>query len=419
MIYNERQQKITSSQIEKLRLSLDALKQTSDKDWITKAQIDALSSQITDLSSELSEYSLIKQGKVKYNECNDLSNLPKVLIQARIAKNYSQKDLADELGMTAQQVQRYEASNYMGASLSRLIEVSDILNIQIKESWGSTDPHEGNAIFSWSDKNHIDWSKFPVKEMIKKGWIELKGKASVNNIIEEFFTHSAGNQYITALHRKKFYGKNSPNEFALLAWQARILNKARNEYNTNNVSKFELDDTWLKDLVSLTKEPDSLIAVRELLAKKGIILVNEEHLSGTYLDGAAMLLETGNPVIGLTLRLDRLDNFWFVLMHELGHIFLHLFDSLNLDFFDEQNGVDEDEIEKEADDFALNNLIPEDLWNQCLSRFSVTEKSVMIDAENLDIHPSIIAGRIRKEQNNYTILSNLVGQGKVRKSFGV
>lgn len=131
-----------------------------------------------------------------------------------------------------------------------------------------------------------------------------------------------------------------------------------------------------------------------------------------------MLLETGNPIIALTLRFDRLDNFWFVLMHELGHVMLHLFDSLNMDFFDEEGNSDSDEIEKEADRFALNSLISEESWDMCLSRFSMTEESIRLDAENIGVHPSIIAGRIRKERNNYTILGDLIGQGQVRRFIG-
>ncbi|KDU95521.1 hypothetical protein GLUCORHAEAF1_07685 [Komagataeibacter rhaeticus AF1] len=127
-----------------------------------------------------------------------------------------------------------------------------------------------------------------------------------------------------------------------------------------------------------------------------------------------MVIDGDRPVIGLTLRYDRLDNFWFVLMHELGHIFLHLFDGLRFDFFDDENARDSDTIEIDADKFALDVLIPENLWDQCLSRFALSEESVRIDAETVGIHSSIIAGRIRKEQNNYTILNNLVGQGQVR-----
>jgi HTH-type transcriptional regulator / antitoxin HigA len=58
----------------------------------------------------------------------------------------------------------------------------------------------------------------------------------------------------------------------------------------------------------------------EFLAKHGVHLVCLEHLPRTYLDGAALQLPDSTPVVGLRLRYDRLDNFWFCLPHELAHI---------------------------------------------------------------------------------------------------
>ena len=98
-------------------------------------------------------------------------------------------------------------------------------------------------------------------------------------------------------------------------------------------------------------------------------------------------------------------------------MFLHLFDGLRYDFFDEEGASDNDSIEAEADKFALDTLMPQNLWDQCLSRFAISEEAVRIDADNLGIDPGIIAGRIRKERDNYTILNSLVGQGQVRSQF--
>ena len=217
---------------------------------------------------------------------------------------------------------------------------------------------------------------------------------------------------------RRFEAGTVPNEFALLAWQARILGLARSLSEAGRVKSFEHDDTWLSELVRLTRLKDGPRRARALLAERGIILIIERHLPGTYLDGAAMLSGFGQPVIGLTLRYDRLDNFWFVLFHELGHVFLHLFDSLKFDFFDEEDASKADHIEQEADDFALNTLIPPEAWDRCLSRFAMTEEAVLIDAENLGIDASIIAGRIRKERNNYMILNGLVGHQFRSRSIG-
>lgn len=418
MIYNERQYKITVRQIENLRDAVKNLNVSGEPEWLAEAQTNALKSQIDDLQSQATEYELIKKGKIWHSECSDLSSLPKVLIQARIAKGLSQKDLAEKLGMTMQQIQRYEASNYMGASLSRLIEISNILDVSVKEVWGGG-TESGDSIFVWESDNLIDWKKFPIKEMIQRGWVSPANKQTPAQLVKEYFASAAGSQYVTALHRKKFHGDNKPNEYALLAWQARVLHKARQEHESGLVANFELNDTWLKDLVSLSVEDDAPRKAKEFLAGKGIALIVERHLQGTYLDGAAMLLETNNPVVALTLRHDRLDNFWFVLLHELGHVFLHLFNSLSMDFFDEKNDELDggDDIEKEADSFALNSLIPESEWDDCLSKFLVTKEAVAMDSKSLGVHPSIVAGRIRKEKNNYTILNDSIGQGEVRVSL--
>jgi len=419
MIYNERQYKITTTQIEKFRKALSELDVSGEPEWLGKAQLSALKSQIDDLQSQVTEYELVKQGKIRYSECSDLSSLPKVLIQARIGKQLSQKELAEELGMTMQQIQRYEASNYMGASLSRLIEISRILEVSVNEVWGGEN-ESGDSMFVWDNDNYIEWEKFPIKEMIRRSWVSIKNKQTPIELVKEYFANAAGSQYATALHRKKFHGGNRPNEYALLAWQARVLSEARKEHDNGSISDFEFNDSWLKELVTISSEDDAPRKAKEYLAGKGISLIIEKHLQGTYLDGAAMLLETGNPVVALTLRHDRLDNFWFVLFHELGHVFLHLFSSLSMDFFDEKNDEsgDADDIEREADTFALNSLIPEGQWSDCLSKFSMTKESVEMDAKRLGIHPSIVAGRIRNEKNNYTILNESIGRGEVRVSFG-
>ncbi|WP_323773611.1 XRE family transcriptional regulator [Alcanivorax sp.] len=418
MICNERQYKITLNQLEKFKAALDGLSQPEDSDWLQVANKNALKSQISDLESQLSEYSMLKEGKARYSLSADLSSLPRVLIQARIGKGWSQKDLAETLSVPPQQIQRYESSDYMGASLSRLIEVASVLGVSIKETWSGSNSVDGNSVFIWEGESNVEWNKFPIREMIKRGWINLKHQVSAVDAVKEYFSHAAGPEYATALHRKKFHGGNSPNEYALLAWQARVLEKARYQVFSGKVSGFEYNDNWVEELKGLSVKDDAPVKVKEYLAKKGIVLVIEEHLSGTYLDGAAMMLETGNPVVALTLRYDRLDNFWFVLMHELGHVFLHLFDSLNMDFFDEGDIAEDDALEKEADEFSLNSLISPEQWDLCLSRFSMSRESVLNDAENLGIHPSIIAGRIRKENSNYTILGELLGQGCVRKLFG-
>lgn len=417
MIYSDKQQAISSAALAKLKTALSAAEsREADQLWLKQAEIDALKSQIAEIEAELSEYELLKSGQIPFSKTYSLEELPQVLVQARIAAGMSQTDLADKLGMKPQQIQRYEATHYMGASLARLIAVSRVLGVKTSGTFEGT-KQAGGSVFVWSDADDIVWGQFPYKEMIKRKWFNVPRNANPLEKVKEYFLHAAGPQFATAYHRKKMRSGNVPNEYALLAWQARLLERARNLAAHGTLAEFKLDDRWLPDLVMLTRRKDGPRRACQLLAEKGIALIIERHLPGSYLDGAAMLTDTERPVIGLTLRYDRLDNFWFVLLHELGHVFLHLFDGLRYDFFDEESASDSDSIETEADQFALNTLIPEDLWDQCLSRFALSEEAVQIDADKLGIDPSIIAGRIRKERGNYTILNNLVGQSQVRAQF--
>ena len=136
MIYSDKQYGISSAQLAKLRDALSAAKdRTSDQPWLKKAEIDGLKSQIADIEAELAEYNMLKSGQVSFSKTYALEELPRVLVQARIASGMSQTDLAEKLGMKPQQVQRYEATDYMGASLGRLIEISKALGVKASESF--------------------------------------------------------------------------------------------------------------------------------------------------------------------------------------------------------------------------------------------------------------------------------------------
>lgn len=417
MIYSDKQYRISTGELAKLRGALAATQgRESEQAWLKDVEAAAIKSQIATLEAELSHYDLLKAGEISFAKAHSLESLPSVLVQARIAAGMTQTDLAEQLGMKPQQVQRYEASDYAGASLDRLVDVSKALNVHITGLFEREDASKG-AVFSWEDVDDVAWKQFPAREMARRGWFDMPRKADVYERARDYFMQAAGPQFASAYHRKKMHGSSVPNEYALLAWQARILERARGLVETHDPPEFVYDDRWIANLVALTSRSDGPKLAQALLLSKGIILTTEKHLSGTYLDGGAMLDRDGRPVIGLTLRYDRVDNFWFVLFHELGHVLLHLMDGLRYDFFDEEGTTGNDKVEREADQFALDSLIPEGKWDECLSRFALSEEAVQIDAKNLGIDASIIAGRIRKERGDYTILTSLVGQGQVASQF--
>ena len=133
MIRNERQYRITRAQAERFERTLTELRRDNGEDreihpLITKAREDAVSSQLKDLRSELKEYEDLRDGKFDMSKLGMVSSLPETLIKARIARGMSQRDLAERIGLKEQQIQRYEATDYSSASLSRIRAVVSGLN---------------------------------------------------------------------------------------------------------------------------------------------------------------------------------------------------------------------------------------------------------------------------------------------------
>ena len=97
-------------------------------------QIDAVRSQADDLEAEIAEYEKLRSGATTSFTANSLADLAKLLIQGRIARGWSQRRLAEELGIAEQQIQRYEANGYATTSLTRLCEVAAALDLQMTET---------------------------------------------------------------------------------------------------------------------------------------------------------------------------------------------------------------------------------------------------------------------------------------------
>ncbi|MGF1602578.1 MAG: helix-turn-helix transcriptional regulator [Thermosynechococcaceae cyanobacterium] len=139
MIKNERQYRITNTEAQKFEQALihldqlEAEKQENSILW--QMQRDAIESQLTDLREELKEYEALtrhsSEGSIGLT-LHSLRELPVALIKARIAANLSQKALADCLGLKEQQIQRYEATEYASAKLSRILEISETLGLRLE-----------------------------------------------------------------------------------------------------------------------------------------------------------------------------------------------------------------------------------------------------------------------------------------------
>ena len=99
---------------------------------IAQAQaVDAVSSQLADLEADLREYEAVGEGEFPVEALREAVNLPELFIMARIARGLTQRELADRLGLKEQQMQKYEATDYMAGKWSRIREVADVLSMEL------------------------------------------------------------------------------------------------------------------------------------------------------------------------------------------------------------------------------------------------------------------------------------------------
>lgn len=275
----------------------------------------------------------------------------------------------------------------------------------------------------------MEWSRFPVKAMAKLGWIsdgpDLVGHAE--EIVRDLIDRAGGlDVACAALYRKNDHVRANAkmDPYALNVWCWQVLVKANEERLKANYKCGTVTLDLLKKVAQLSWSEEGPRLAKEFLAKHGIPLVIVQHLPKTYLDGAALRLGDGRPVIGLTLRYDRIDNFWFCLLHELAHVGRHLDNDKGVAFIDDLTlrkveGVREDPRERQADDWAEEALIPKAVWEASVVKDHPTPMAVLNLANALEIHPAIVAGRVRHEQQNYRLLSQFVGTGEVRQQFGI
>ena len=135
MIANDRQYQHTRKQIAELESTLAAVESGSaGDDGFRDLQADAVRGVLEDMRKEVAEYDELRSGSSSVIQASSLSGLAEALIKARIARGWTQADLAAALSVAEQQVQRYEASRYSGASLARLCDVAQALNISVTET---------------------------------------------------------------------------------------------------------------------------------------------------------------------------------------------------------------------------------------------------------------------------------------------
>lgn len=271
-------------------------------------------------------------------------------------------------------------------------------------------------------ENNVTLDRFPLREMEKNDYFGTRLPRQLEKATElvgAFFNAIGSFDRVAVLFRKSNYVRSARamNKYALMAWAARVVNKARNERFDTKYRSDVVTPEYMQEIVKLSQYEDGPVRAREFLKQSGIALIVEPHLSHTYLDGAAIMICKDRPIIGLTIRHDRIDNFWFCLMHELAHICLHSNQETNL-FYDDLDAPDlHDKREQEADALAGEVLVPQKAWDSSPAKVLPSAEAAEDLARTLNVHPAIIAGKMRYERKHYRRLHQLVGYGQVSALF--
>ena len=215
------------------------------------------------------------------------------------------------------------------------------------------------------------------------------------------------------------YRKNhSAEETKIQAWLSLVNEKSKFAVLSRATPKFQgLSREQLRAIALLSLEPDRTTSLIELLAEAyGVLLVVEPGFKSMKMDGCTFKLSQGTPVVGIALRYNRYDSFWFTLMHELAHISLHYqqLDQPILDNFEEN---DESEVEIEANIIAKDSLVSRENW-RLIWNARAEKRQFHMYCERAGVHPAIAAGMLRHQSKNYKLYPELVQIMNLREAFG-
>lgn len=424
IILNEREARRTKARVNRIDEALSAHSAVDPKRFQIPAEVwemhgRSLKSARTVTSEMLEAYESVKRGDFTEIAKAWKSEPGVVLIIARIARGMSQADLALLLNMREQQVQRYEAERYRSISLQALRRIAAVLGVQI-EAQVAVGADATLSQLKVPSCPEIDSRQMAaiVNHARKHNWFDVHPDETTNRrVIIDYISDSASRFGSPGLLRTGLKSIDLSNDAMLAVWRARVLRRADDAAKLLETTFDQTSLDWVVDLVRLSVKEDGPSRALDLCFSKGIVVVVEPQIQGLRLDGAAFLKGT-TPIIGLTIRQDRLDNFWYTLLHELGHVFLHYSAGLSSGFFDDDlDGCDLDDLEKEADQFASSILIPPERWRQSTVRISRSETAVEQFSKQIGINPALVFGRIRRERNDYRLFSDRLGTGQVRRQL--
>lgn len=234
------------------------------------------------------------------------------------------------------------------------------------------------------------YAKYPIRQMANRGWLsQTKDMALLEQELAAFFTP----EDLGFAARRSGDDAKEPLQ---LAWLYRAHHLAR------TLSAEPFSETALArafpELKTLLRDPADLVRIPEILARAGVRILIVEALPTSLIDGVCFWLDQKSPVVALSTRLDRIDNFWFTLMHELMHVkYGHGRERamLDVDILGRKDDIPEEE--RLANDGAAEFCVPQAEIRNFISRVSPMFSLVKISgfSARMQVHPGIVVGQLQ------------------------
>ncbi len=334
---------------------------------------------------------------------------PGVFIREELdARGWTQRDLAFILNCSEQTVTKIISgksgiSAEMAKALAEAFGTSASLWAGLQKEWELREARNPDP--SIKARAALQ-TAFPIREMISRGWLQEGEQSVLEMQFQRFFEGRQADQVGFAAAAKKTHTEHSPEE---LAWLFRVRQIAR-EMDVPAYSPEKLRAA-LKQLRSLVIDAEDVRRVPEILRQAGVRFVVVERLSNCKIDGVCTWLDENTPVVGMTIRHNRLDNFWFVLIHELEHV-LQGHGKLSvgiIDDLDGEGGSDGENVAEEervANSAALNFAFSREKLMSFYVRKSpfIAERDVIGFAGVSEVHPAIVVGQLQYLKKDYAWL---------------
>lgn len=340
---------------------------------------------------------------------NELLKTPGTIVrEAMEQKGWSQSDLAYALGSTTAAINQILSdkrgiSHNMARALGVALEQPPETFARAQAEWDVRNAEVPDA--SVAARARI-LSQYPLREMIKRGWVDPEhGQGSLEDQICRFFGVKNLDEVPHLAHsaKKTDYSAIPPSQ---LAWLFRVREIA-SEMHVPRYEKSKLQDA-IAALSELRMDPASVYRVPRLLNEAGVRFVVVETLPGSKIDGVCFWLTPDAPVIGISLRFDRIDNFWFVLRHECAHVLHgHGKDAAILDedvtaTVGQSVSEEEHVANMEAADFCVSARDMHSFYLRKKPLFS--ERDILAFSTRMKVHPGLVVGQLQRLLNRYDLL---------------